>query len=180
MRIRKRQTSLPVNQTTKPKWTIREATIADAASVAESYNHYVMVGGSTFDRDPWSPSDAAAYIESEPPEAWFVADTSSAIVGWASIRQYSVRDGYRLSYETAIYLSPASLGTGVADALQHCVDNYFCQRGLHHAVAKIIADNQRSIAFHIRHGYELVGVQKEIGRMDERWIDVAILQKIYR
>lgn len=162
------------------EWTVREATRADAEAVAEIYNHYVSVGGSTFDSDPWTPSRAASYIESDPPEAWFVASASSQILGWASIRQYSLRAGYRLTCETAIYLSPASMGTGVANTLQHRIDEYFRQQGMHHAVAKIVADNQRSMAFHIRHGYELVGIQKEIGRMNDQWIDVAILQKIYR
>jgi phosphinothricin acetyltransferase len=183
-----------------PDWTIRQATRDDAGAVAEIYNHYVEVGGSTFDCDPWTPVQAASHIESEPPDVWFVAsekgsDPNSAkhpkgrsgywgltpfqILGWASVRRYSLRSGYRLTCETAIYLSPESIGTGVADALQHRVDEYCGQQGMHHAVAKIIADNQRSISFHHRHGYELVGIQKEIGRIDNHWVDVAILQKIY-
>ncbi len=57
---------------------------------------------------------------------------------------------------------------------EHCRD---C--GIHHAVAKVIADNSRSMAFHQRFGYELVGIQKAIGHMNGKWTDVAILQKIF-
>ena len=42
-----------------------------------------------------------------------------------------------------------------------------------------LADNQRSIAFHRRYGYELVGIQKEIGHMEGKWTDVAILQRLF-
>jgi phosphinothricin acetyltransferase len=45
-------------------------------------------------------------------------------------------------------------------------------------VAKLWADNERSRALHRACGYELVGVQREIGRVEGAWRDVAIMQKI--
>ncbi len=183
MSIRHDRTKTQVNNQPILDWTIRKSTSEDADSVAQIYNHYVKVGGSTFDNSPWSRAEAAAHIESELPDGWFVAttlaQTLAQTLGWASVRRYSARNGYRLTCETAIYLSPTALGSGVADALQQRIDQHCQQHGMHHAVAKIIADNQRSLSFHRRHGYELVGIQKEIGRIEDRWVDVAILQKIY-
>ncbi len=162
------------------QWIIRAAAQADATSVAEIYNHYVDSGNATFDTERWTTAQAAGYIQSEPPDVWLVAQSLSQIQGWASARRYSLRGGYRQTCETAIYLAPAFVGLGVADALQRGIDQHCRLHGLHHAVAKIIAGNERSMAFHRRHGYELVGVQKEIGRINDRWLDVAIMQKIYR
>jgi phosphinothricin acetyltransferase len=52
------------------------------------------------------------------------------------------------------------------------------EQGIHHLVSRVIAGNQRSLQFHFRCGYKMVGIQKEIGRLNGEWLDVAILQKI--
>ena len=43
-------------------------------------------------------------------------------------------------------------------------------------IARISGDNAASIALHRACGFELVGVEREVGRKFGRWIDVAVLQ----
>jgi phosphinothricin acetyltransferase len=45
-------------------------------------------------------------------------------------------------------------------------------------MARIVAGNQTSIDFHLRLGYEVIGTQKEVGHMDNQWLDVVLLQKL--
>jgi len=45
-------------------------------------------------------------------------------------------------------------------------------------VAKITAANDASVRFHLRHGFERVGTQREIGHLKGAWQDVVILQRI--
>lgn len=157
---------------------VREAVEQDAADIGRIYNYYVDAGGATFDTAHWSEGHVREILDCQPQECWLVGVDSGVIVGWASARRYSLRYGYRFCCETAIYLMPSALGRGIGDALQQQLEQHCRQCGIHHAVARIIADNQRSMAFHRRHGYQLVGVQQEIGHMGGRWVDVAILQKI--
>jgi phosphinothricin acetyltransferase len=158
---------------------VRVALGGDAFDIARIYNHYVDVGGATFDATPWTLEFAKGLLAAAKPEAWFVADEKGDVIGWASVRRYSLRHGYRFTCETAIYLDPVAVGRGVGDALQIRLEEHCRKSGVHHAVAKVIADNERSMAFHHRYGYELVGIQKEIGHMNGQWTDVAILQKIF-
>jgi phosphinothricin acetyltransferase len=158
---------------------VREAAAEDAAAIARIYNHHVDIGGATFDTRHWAAEDIVTLINIARPEGWFVALTAQRVIGWASVRRYSLRHGYRFTCETAIYLDPEAIGSGVSDLLQRRVEQHCRQQNLHHAVAKVVADNERSMAFHYRYGYELVGIQKEIGHMDGQWVDVAILQKIF-
>ncbi len=51
--------------------------------------------------------------------------------------------------------------------------------GYHHVVAKILVTNPQSIKFHQRFGFEMVGIQKEIGYYRGKWLDVAIMQLIF-
>lgn len=166
---------------------IRDASPDDAPEVARIYNFHVAAGGATFDVVPWSNLAVRRHLDHstavQPQEAsricdgWFVAATPAKLVGWASARRFSERFGYRHACETAIYLDEEAIGTGVADRLQQRIDLHCRERGIHHAVAKIIADNARSVRFHHKHGFTTVGVQEEIGRLNGRWIDVVILQK---
>ena len=161
---------------------VRAATTDDAGEIARIYNHYVAAGGATFATVPITSSDVETMIrDGEATDGWYVAevDGQQRLLGWASARSFSDRYGYRLSCETAIYMMPESTGTGVADRLQHCIHQHCIENRLHHAMAKIIATNERSLKFHYRHGYTLVGIQQEIGHMNDQWLDVAILQRLF-
>ena len=70
-------------------------------------------------------------------------------------------------------------GRGLGSFLQRALMDRCRELGYHHLVAKIFADNQTSIRLHQRFGYRMVGVQKEIGIVDGRWQDVAILQYVF-
>jgi L-amino acid N-acyltransferase YncA len=159
--------------------TVRVACDQDAAAIARVYNHYVDAGHATFDTVRWTTDHVVSLINGPAPEQWFVAAQENVIVGWASVRPHSLRHGYRFTCETAIYVDSAAIGRGVGNTLQTRQEEHCRRCGIHHAIAKVIADNDRSLAFHYRCGYELVGIQKEIGHMNGRWTDVAILQKIF-
>ena len=158
---------------------IRPTLSADTIHIARIYNHYVDAGEATFDRVHWSEAHVIGLLDSGHPDGHYVATVNESILGWASARRFSDRHGYRLSCETAIYLDPAAVGKSIGDPLQRQIDEHCQEHGFHHATAKIIADNQRSMSFHYRHGYTLVGIQKEIGHVNGNWADVAILQKLF-
>jgi phosphinothricin acetyltransferase len=159
---------------------VTESNDSDPAQIAAIYNHYVDVGGATFDQQHWTTDQVTSSISAPLPDGWYVADCSGKVLGWASARQFSDRHGYRFACETAIYLDPSSVGLRVGDLLQNRIDTHCRENRIHHAMAKIIASNERSLAFHYRHGYELVGTQKEVGHIQGEWSDVAILQKLFQ
>lgn len=157
---------------------IRLATVGDAEAIAAIYNHYVRIGGATFDTVPWSAEQVVEAFSVGPSDLWLIASDAAEVLGWASARQFSSRPGYRLSLESAIYLSTGAVGKGVADRLQAELETKCRRRNIHHLMARIVTSNERSMAFHRRHGYTIVGVQNEIGHMDGHWVDVTILQNL--
>lgn len=158
---------------------VRPARVADAGGIAAVYNAHVASGRATFDVRPWQAAAVAELLRVPPPDGWYVAESGSAVVGWASARRFSDRHGFRHSCETAIYLADSAIGRGIADRLQAAIERHCLSHRLHHAVAKVIADNHRSLKFHQRHGYEHVGVQRQIGRLQGRWVDLVILQRLF-
>lgn len=111
-------------------------------------------------------------------EVWLVVRQNGQVAGWGKVVRYSPRPGYRLACETSIFLDRQRLGRGLGRPLQQALLDCAQQLGYHHVVARIWADNTSSIGFHECFGYEVVGVQKEIGFVGGRWRDVAILQKL--
>ena len=48
--------------------------------------------------------------------------------------------------------------------------------GFHSIVARIADSQEASLALHGEMGFEVVGVEREIGRKFGRWLDVTVMQ----
>ena len=47
-------------------------------------------------------------------------------------------------------------------------------------IARIGDSNTASIELHRKHGFETVGIEREIGRKFGRWLDVNVMQRMAR
>jgi hypothetical protein len=67
---------------------VRPGEERDLAALVEIYNHYVRTTHVTFDTRPFTPEERRPWFEgfSSPAHRLFVAEVSSAVVGYASIR----------------------------------------------------------------------------------------------
>ncbi len=158
---------------------VRPALADDAETIARIYNHHVDAGGATFDTIHWDAPTVRRWLPPSPPAAWYVVSDdkrSADVIGWGTLRPISERNGFRFTLESGIYLAAEAVGTGVADPLQRRLLDHCREHHIHHVMARIIADNARSIAFHRRHGFETIGVQKQIGHLQNRWVDLAVMQ----
>ena len=61
-----------------------------------------------------------------------------------------------------------------AHAGQHLADEH----GFHATFARIAGENPASIALHSKHGFEMVGVEREVGRKFGQWLDVTVMQRL--
>ena len=50
--------------------------------------------------------------------------------------------------------------------------------GFHSIIARVESTGQASLALHQGVGFELVGVEREVGRKFGRWLSVAVLQRM--
>ena len=50
------------------------------------------------------------------------------------------------------------------------------ESGFHAVIARIEAGGTASRALHAACGFELVGIEREVGRKFNRWLDVAVMQ----
>lgn len=158
--------------------TVRPAGVPDAPAVAAIHNQYVGGGPHTMEATPWYWHDVKHDLETHHArEATIVAeDVAGNVIGYGKVKRYSDREGYRIACETSVYVDRDARGHGVGDAIVGRLVRVAEQLGYRHITAKIIAGNGASVRLHFKHGFELVGIQRGIGIVDDRPADVAILQ----
>lgn len=161
--------------------TLRLATVADAEQIRTIYNHEVMHTVATFDLVPRSLPDQEAWLSARSGAfAAIVAvdpdDEQGEVVGFASLSPYKERPAYRTSVEDSVYVRRDRNGEGIGSMLLGELLSVAAVSGFHAVFARINASGEGSIALHRKHGFELVGVEREVGRKFSRWHDVAVMQ----
>ena len=157
--------------------SIRRVETKDHAAIAAIYSQYIQLGGVTLDGEPFTPSHVERLASSMGErEVLLVAEQVDQVIGWGLVKLYSNRIGYARCCETSIYLRPTQRGKGYGRLLQERLMDFIRKSGFHHVVAKILAGNGGSIAFHQAFGFEVIGTQKEIGYINDIWHDVVIMQ----
>jgi phosphinothricin acetyltransferase len=159
---------------------IRLADVADAEAIRTIYNLEVTTATSTFDLVPRTLEDQVAWLQARSGafSATVAVDADDVVVGFASLSPYKERAAYRTTVEDSVYVERSRNGEGIGRLLlAHLVDVARAS-GFHAVLARIEAGGAASRAVHARCGFELVGIEREVGRKFNRWLDVAVMQLV--
>lgn len=160
---------------------LRLSTSADAEQIREIYNHEVMHTTATFDLVPRSLPEQQEWLAARSGAfATIVAvDTAGGdVVGFGALSPYKERAAYRTSVENSVYVRRDRHSQGIGRLLVDELLSTAELSGFHAVFARINATSEASIALHRRCGYELVGIEREVGRKFSRWHDVALMQRL--
>jgi phosphinothricin acetyltransferase len=156
--------------------TIREATGADAAALADIFRDGIEDRVATFETRLPGEAEMAELVASELP--LLVAEQDGAVAGWAKVSAYDpVHDYYAGVGEVTIYVSRERRGAGVGGPLLDALARAARDAGLFKLVGKLFTTNAASIALFQSHGWRPVGVHHRYGRLDGEWKDVLVVEK---
>ena len=161
--------------------TTRLATVADAEEIRAIYNHEVLNTTATFDLVPRSLRDQQEWLLARTGAfaAIVACDASPGeVVGFGALSPYKERAAYRTSVEDSVYVRRDAHGRGIGRLLLNALLDVARQSGFHTVFARIEATGDASRALHARCGFELVGIEREVGRKFNRWLDVALMQRM--
>ena len=167
--------------TTAPSVVVRLATVDDAEAIRRIYNVEVETGTGTFDMVPRSLDKQRAWLEARTgahPALVAVDPGPGTVVGFGSLSPYKDRPAYSTTVEDSVYVDRASQGRGAGRLLLEELIDVGRDHGFHAMVARIAGDNAASVKLHERCGFELVGVEREVGRKFGRWLDVVLMQRL--
>lgn len=157
----------------------RPANAADAAAIAEIYNHYVTGSIVTFEEEPVATAEMARRMEQVRLASlpWLVAEAEARIAGFACATRWKERSAYRFSAEMTVYVAPGQMRRGIGTALYRELLPALGARGIHTVVGGIALPNEGSVALHEKFGLRKVAHFEEVGFKFGRWVDVGYWQR---
>jgi phosphinothricin acetyltransferase len=158
---------------------IRLAERRDAEGIQAIYNHYVAESTALFDLIPRTLEGQVQWIdEHSGGHPAVVAAIDRRIVGFGSLSAFRPRPAYATTVEDSVYLLPGFEGRGIGRKLLDELVVLAAAHGFHTVIARISGGNDASIALHRACGFEIVGVEREVGRKFGRWLDVVEMQRM--
>jgi L-amino acid N-acyltransferase YncA len=107
-----------------------------------------------------------------------VVERGAVVIAFAWTSEYRPRAAYTGVAEVAIYVARAARGQGVGRlALSRLITDAE-RRGFWKLVSRIFPENTASRRLCARLGFREVGVYRRHGRLDDRWMDCVIVERL--
>ena len=156
---------------------VRPAEPRDAEATRAIYNLEVVESTVTFDMVPRSLDQQRAWLAAHSGAyPALVAEEAGEVLGLASLSAYRERPAYATTVEDSLYVRRDHRGRGVGRLLLSELVRAADGHGFHSVIARIVGGHEASIALHRSCGFQLVGVEREVGRKMGRWLDVVEMQ----
>ena len=151
----------------------------DAEATRAIYNAEVTTTTVTFDLVPRSLEDQLAWIQSHAgAHPAVVATDGGQVVGFGSLSQYRNRPAYSTTVEDSVYVRADRRGRGYGGAILSELVALATVHGFHSVIGRIVGGHEASIALHRSCAFDLVGIEREVGRKFGRWLDVVVMQRL--
>lgn len=159
---------------------VRLANLDDAEAIRAIYNREVVGSTVTFDLVPRTIEEQRDWLQahSGAHPAVVVAGEGNAVVGFGALSSYRSRPAYSTTVEDSVYVRHDHRGQGVGRLVLDELVRLSVVHGFHSMMARVVGGHEASIALHAGCGFELVGIEREVGRKFGRWLDVALMQRL--
>ncbi|MDZ7727453.1 MAG: N-acetyltransferase family protein [Dehalococcoidia bacterium] len=153
---------------------IRDATGDDLEAINAIYNDEILNGTATFDEEPWTAEERAAWFAKlgGPTTPVLVAEVDGVVAGFAYLSWYRPKAAYRYTREDTIYLDRRYRGRGLGGPLLTALLQRARCAEITLLVAVITSENEASIRLHERLGFRESGRLERCGYKFGQWLDV--------
>ncbi|MBK7821836.1 MAG: N-acetyltransferase [Tessaracoccus sp.] len=162
--------------------TIRPARQSDLPDITAIYNDAGVGTTASWALEPVTLEDRNAWFArltaADCPVLVLVTD-DGAVSGFASYGPFRTLAGWAPTVEHSIYIAEGKRASGGGRMLMNALIDYASGRGVHVMVGVIDADNEKSIAFHRRLGFEETGRLPQVGRKFGRWLDAVFMTRVF-
>ena len=157
---------------------IKPYSIEDTPSILEIINYNIINSSALYDYHPRSLEQQTTIFDEKLQKGFpiIVATCNDVVVGFGYYSEFRFREAYRFTVEHSVYVANAFHGKGIGKLLMEKLIALAKEQNLHTMVAVIDSENQSSVEFHEKFGFETVGVIKESGFKFDRWLHSVIMQ----
>jgi L-amino acid N-acyltransferase YncA len=160
---------------------IRRANRTDLDAIRVIYNEGIEDRVATLDLDPKSPDDIAEWwTQHDERFMVLVAADPSAVVGWASLNRFSHRCAHSDIADLSVYVARHHRGKGIGYALLQRLADEASVSGFHKIALHALNDNEHGKRLYHKAGFREVGIFEEHGLLDEKFVDVVVMERLLR
>ena len=187
-------------------YRLRLATATDAEAICRIYNHGIEDRVATLETELRTPDERRQWLASRSPRhPVIVAEiaepeglsaemepgraslsppsvqaglTVPAPIAWASLNVFNAREAYRFVADISVYVERGWRGKGVGRVLLAKLTDLGRQHGFHKLVLSAFPSNAGGMALYTKSGFRTVGVYREQGQLDGKWVDTIIMEKL--
>jgi phosphinothricin acetyltransferase len=144
------------------------------------YNRAIETSTATFEMTPKTAHEQLEWINSHSGAhpALVAVDERDHVLGFGSLSPYRPRPAYSTSVENSVYVHEDFQRRGIGRAILLELITLAQAHGFHAIIARITGDNEPSVALHAACGFEMIGVEREVGRKFGRWLDVICMERL--
>jgi phosphinothricin acetyltransferase len=159
---------------------VRRATIGDLEAIRRIYNEGIEDRVATLDREPKSLEEIAQWWSTHDGRyAVFVAiDDEERVVGWASLNQFSQRCAHANIADLSVYVARRYRGKGIGYLLLTALVRQAKIDDFHKIVLHALDGNENGKRLYRKSGFSEVGVFREHGVLDGRFVDVVAMERL--
>jgi phosphinothricin acetyltransferase len=158
---------------------IRAARFADLPMLQEIHNQGITDRVATLDTELRTMADTQLWFYRHGPRhPVLVAEVGGSIAGWAALNTFNPRPAYQYVADLSIYLARSWRGKGVGSHLLQALIPLASPLGYHKIVLSAFPTNAAGMRLYARQGFTTVGIYKEMGLVDGRWVDALLMEKL--
>jgi L-amino acid N-acyltransferase YncA len=158
---------------------IRSAATDDAEAICRIYNQGIEDRQATLETILRTPDERRAWLAARSPRhPVLVAQRDGAIVGWASLNPFNPRPCYDHVGDFSLYVERGARGTGIGRQLLDALIGRARELGYHKLVLAAFPYNEAGCALYARCGFRTVGIYREQGMLDGKWVDVILMEQL--
>ena len=158
---------------------IRRAASVDADAICAIHNEGISDRVATLDTTLRTGSATREWLaERGERHPVLVAERDGRVVGWGSLNRFNARAAYDDVADFSVYVERGWRGKGIGRELLEALVAEASAIGFHKMVLAALAHNAAGLALYTRAGFTHVGVYREQGQLDGRWVDVVIMEKL--
>lgn len=158
---------------------IRAAGAADAGAIGVIYNQGIEDRLATLETERRTPDERREWLAARGPRhPVVVADSGGEVVGWASLNRFNSRPAYDHVADISVYVERGWRGRGVGRRLIERLVELGREHAYHKLVLAAFPFNAAGMALYERGGFQTVGIYREQGLLDGRWVDVIVMERL--
>jgi L-amino acid N-acyltransferase YncA len=162
----------------------RPASPQDADRIAQIYNEGIEDRVGTFETRPRTAADVGAWFDGRHPIVVVedggpsTSPRASEVIAFASTSSYRSRECYAGIAEFSVYVARHARGRGAGAVAMRALIAAAAEAGFWKLVSRIFTDNTASRTLMKSMGFREVGIYERHARLDGRWRDVVIVERL--